>query len=216
LPSLLRPTTSRALHLRITPRPSTLGETREILRLVSQFGEIEYFKNLKYDVLTHPQAMLVIFREESAARECFKKSPIRFRMGRAVTPAPAPAPASAPMTQRGGDGAEGEGKEGEGKDGTAMAEDGWRMFQITNRMARVHFRDKINAMECHGSFAVDTKTAAQQDLKDRVPAVGLSDLNFRKAEKPWGVARRQRERDAAFNGSGRRRSLMEVYEEAWG
>ncbi len=53
------------------------------MRLISQFGEIEYFKSLKYDALSAPNAALVIFREEKAARECMKRSPVRFRMGRA-------------------------------------------------------------------------------------------------------------------------------------
>ena len=70
--------------MRITPRPSNLGESREILRLLSQFGEVEYFKNLKYDALSAPNTALVIYKDESAANECLKRSPIRFRMGKAT------------------------------------------------------------------------------------------------------------------------------------
>lgn len=84
--SLARPVTSRAVHLRITPRPSNLGESREILRLISEFGEVEYFKNLKYDTLSAPNTALVIFKDQEAAMHCMKRSPIRFRMGRAIAP----------------------------------------------------------------------------------------------------------------------------------
>lgn len=83
--SISRSTANRAVHLRITPRPSNISDSREILRLVSQFGEVEYYKNLKYDTLSHPSASLVIFRDEQAAQSCLKRSPIRFRLG----PAPA-------------------------------------------------------------------------------------------------------------------------------
>jgi hypothetical protein len=79
--SLARPTAGRAVHLRITPRPSNISDSREILRLVSQFGEVEYFKNLKYDALSHPGSSLVIFRDQKAAEACLKRSPIRFRLG---------------------------------------------------------------------------------------------------------------------------------------
>jgi hypothetical protein len=79
--SLARSTLNRAVHLRITPRPSNISESREILRLVSQFGEVEYYKSLKYDTLSHPTASLVIFRDEQAAEQCLKRSPIRFRLG---------------------------------------------------------------------------------------------------------------------------------------
>ena len=81
--SIVRSTAARAVHLRISPRPSNLGESREILRLISQFGEVEYYKNLKYDTLSAPNTTLVIFRDEDAAYDCLKRSPIRFRMGRA-------------------------------------------------------------------------------------------------------------------------------------
>ncbi|KAK3705120.1 hypothetical protein LTR37_013487 [Vermiconidia calcicola] len=80
--SLTRPLSTRAIHLRITPRPSNLGESREILRLLSAFGEIEHFKSLRYDVLSAPNAALVIYKDEAAALECLKRSPVRFRMGR--------------------------------------------------------------------------------------------------------------------------------------
>jgi hypothetical protein len=82
--SLARSTANRAVHLRITPRPSNISDSREILRLVSQFGEVEYYKNLKYDTLSHPSASLVIFRDEKAAESCLKRSPIRFRLGPAA------------------------------------------------------------------------------------------------------------------------------------
>ncbi|KAF2215648.1 hypothetical protein CERZMDRAFT_81794 [Cercospora zeae-maydis SCOH1-5] len=81
--SLARSIAGRALHLRISPRPSNLGESREILRLISQFGEVEYFRNLKYDALPMPVAALVIFKSGDAATHCLKKCPIRFRLGRA-------------------------------------------------------------------------------------------------------------------------------------
>lgn len=80
--TLARPYVQRAVHLLITPRPSNLGESREIHRLLSQFGEIEYFKSLKYDVLSAPNAALVIYKDEQGARNCLQRSPIRFRMGR--------------------------------------------------------------------------------------------------------------------------------------
>lgn len=83
---LARPLANRGVHIRITPRPSSLGESREILRLLGQFGEIEYYKSLKYDGQgmgrSHAGVGLVIFKEEDGASKCFRGSPVRFRMGR--------------------------------------------------------------------------------------------------------------------------------------
>ncbi len=87
--AVTRALAGRAVHLRITPRPSNLGESREILRLLSGFGEIEYYKSLRYDALSHPNAAYVIYKDAEAAKQCLKKSPIRFRMGKAVIPQPA-------------------------------------------------------------------------------------------------------------------------------
>lgn len=69
-----------------------MGETREILRLLSQFGEIDYFKNLKYDGqgLGLPNIGLVIFKDEEGAKNCFRGSPVRFRMGKVKASSKAP------------------------------------------------------------------------------------------------------------------------------
>lgn len=81
---LTRSVANRGVHLQITPRPRNLGESREILRLLSQFGEIDYFKNLKYDGQGLGQAnkALVIYKHEKGAKNCFMGSPVRFRMGK--------------------------------------------------------------------------------------------------------------------------------------
>ena len=74
------------MHLHISPRPSNLGEPREIMRLLSQFGEVEYYKNLKYEELSQPRSATIIFKDEDSANECLRRSPIRFRMGKATGP----------------------------------------------------------------------------------------------------------------------------------
>jgi hypothetical protein len=81
--TISRSTANRAVHMKITPRPADLEQSREILKLVSRFGEVEYYRNLKYDTLTHPNVAIVIFKHEKDAWEFQKNAPIRFRMGRA-------------------------------------------------------------------------------------------------------------------------------------
>jgi len=187
-PSLIRPIANRAVHLRITPRPSSIGESREILRLISQFGEVEYFKNLKYDVIPVPNTIIVIFRDTEAARHCLERSPIRFRMGRVpLNPASqTPGPTDS------------------------------RVFQIISNSCSRSFRDQLNSSHFHSSFEVDTKSIAQQDLAKKVPIIGLSDINWKAVDKPWHVVQVEKEKDGAFRASGKRKTLMEVYEEAHG
>ena len=204
LPSLVRSTANRALHLRITPRPSNMGESREIMRLISQFGEVEYFKSLKYDTLSAPNTSIVIFKDEEAAQQCLKRSPIRFRMGRAREQKPdeaIPQSPSSPIRAS--------------LDSDTNANEA-RIFQIQTNTARTHFRDQLNMSHYHGHFAIDGKSVAQQDLAKRVPILGLSDVNWRAEGKPWKVARYEWEFDGAYKGSGKRRALGELWEEAEG
>ncbi|KAK4555833.1 hypothetical protein LTR86_007053 [Recurvomyces mirabilis] len=183
--SFVRPTASRAVHLRFTPRPSSLGESREILRLISQFGEVEHFKNLKYDALSAPNTAIVIFREAEAASHCIKKSPIRFRMGPA--------------------------EQSQDPDTTV---EGLRLFQIQANTARINFRDQLNSSHFHGNFAIDGKSVAQQDLNHRVPMKGLSDVNWQAVDKPWDIVSREKANHGAFKTSGKRKSLQEIASEA--
>lgn len=240
--SFARSTANRAVHLRITPRPSNLGESREILRLISQFGEVEYFKNLKYDTLTAPNAALVIYRDEDAAQTCMKRSPIRFRMGPASeeeevvsqtkAPAPAPPPEAPQAPLRGPVGTPfGLGQSRSmssipanlprpprkepampfiGEDEPTYKPTS-RIFQLQANSARAQFRDLIDLGHYHGSFAIDTKSAIQDDLGKRVPMVGLSAWDWRAKEKPWRIMRREKEQER--EGPGRRKSLRELYEE---
>jgi hypothetical protein len=38
---------ARSVHLRITPRPSSLSESREIFRVLQGFGDISVYKHLR-------------------------------------------------------------------------------------------------------------------------------------------------------------------------
>lgn len=38
---------SRSVHLRIAPRPANLSESREILRVLQRFGDINTYKHLR-------------------------------------------------------------------------------------------------------------------------------------------------------------------------
>jgi len=260
--SLARSTINRAVHLRITPRPSNISDSREILRLVSQFGEVEYFKSLKYDTLSHPSASLVIFRDEQAAEQCLKRSPIRFRLGPAEveadledrpehlhnsyeqqqeepqhenhTPTPT-AQATSPTSIKGPLSAPFGMSSAQTRSlsthslpeaprsppalpflppddpSTALPLDDLssprsRIFQLQTNRARTNFRDTIDRTQYHGRFRIDGKSAIQQDLASRVPALGLSSWEWRKPNKPERVVLKMRTR----NGG---RSLKEIWEE---
>ncbi|KAK7540989.1 uncharacterized protein J3D65DRAFT_262379 [Phyllosticta citribraziliensis] len=67
----------RAVHLKVHPRPLAIGESREFLRVLQQFGEVNMFRHLKYDHNSAPHTYLAIFRHEDAASKLLKASPLR-------------------------------------------------------------------------------------------------------------------------------------------
>ena len=233
LPSIVRPVVNRAAHLRITPRPSSISESREILRLISQFGEVQFYKNLKYDTLSSPQSALVIFKEENAAANFLRKSPIRVRMGQATLEEPVDIPKAqpyrdlqAPMKNGPFDGPSSAEKAHQVSSGSLSVSSNQpqdalyhskpssdvKIFQIQTNSARVHFRDQINIGHFHGSFALDSDNPLRNHLKSRVPVVGLSNINWRAVEKHWRYIKR--EKDAEHEGRSRRKSLRELYDES--
>lgn len=222
--SLVRPTVSRALHLRILPRPSNLGESREILRLLSQFGEIEYFRNLKYEALSAPNTALVIFKEEKAAEACARKSPLRFRMGKEPpdkpnVPSPPTSPNNAdtaPSTSISGSQTESYATPTSSRPNSTPFEAPPlpilqpRIYQIHSNTARAHFRDQINMGPYHGSFKVGDQGSPQKELAKVVPVPGLSYVDWRLKDRPWRIVRKEKEQEHI---PYRRKTLQEIYEE---
>ncbi|KAF1914328.1 hypothetical protein BDU57DRAFT_291319 [Ampelomyces quisqualis] len=75
----------RSVHLRIVPRPANLSESREIFRVLQQFGELSMFKNLKYEYHNPADNIaLAIFRDANSAQKALNASPIRFALEKVV------------------------------------------------------------------------------------------------------------------------------------
>lgn len=201
-----------------------MAESREILRLLQGYGKVEMFKNLKYDALPTPNTMLAIFESEEAAQKLLRRSPLRFNMSRDE-----PDDGDDPAEQSNQSlAARAETTESTSSDRMALAESAarnefnqarasplssavsvTREYQLQVNIATMHHRDHINASSYHGPFAVDRKSAVQEDLAKRVPLVGLSEINLKKSEKPWRVLAWERERDRK-----ERKSLRQMLSEA--
>lgn len=53
VPASARLGVSSAVHIKIHPRPRNLAESREVLRVLQQYGEIVVYKHLKVVVPAH-------------------------------------------------------------------------------------------------------------------------------------------------------------------
>lgn len=84
--SVRRALAPRSVHLRIVPRPANLSESREIFRVLQQFGEVSTYKYLRYEYQNPADNVaLAIFRDDSAAQAALDASPIRFALEKATS-----------------------------------------------------------------------------------------------------------------------------------
>lgn len=207
IPGLSRAIGIRAVHLRLVPRPEGMAESRTILQMLQSYGAVEMFKNLKYDALPAPNTMLAIFQSEHAARELLRASPLRFKMS-------SDSVEDSPEGSRKDSHEANQNLAGDmSSDRMALAASAARQtsapsapafrqtasptreYQLQINVATMHHRDNINVNPYNGPFAVDKKSAIQEDLAKRVPLLGLSDTNLKKLEKPWRVLLWERERE---------------------
>ncbi|KAF2140097.1 uncharacterized protein K452DRAFT_320151 [Aplosporella prunicola CBS 121167] len=83
--SALRAAVTKGVHLRIFPRPASLSESREVLRVLQQFGEVSTFKSLKFDPYTRaPNVCMAIYESADSAAKLLKASPLRFAIEHVV------------------------------------------------------------------------------------------------------------------------------------
>lgn len=187
--SLLRPLGGRSLHLRISPRPQNISQSRAILDQLKQFGQIEYYKNLRYERLPSPSSAIVIFKTRESAETLLEKSFINLTVSIPRRNShidlgihtPPHLEYESPVQEH--------------------------AFQIQVNSSTYTHRDHINTNPYHAAFAIDTKSARQEDLAQRVPLVGLSDIDLRRKEKPWRVMAWQRAREIRS-----RKPLKALYE----
>ncbi|KAL1304532.1 hypothetical protein AAFC00_003514 [Neodothiora populina] len=234
IPGVTRAMGLRTVHLRVLPRPEGMAESRAILHMLQGYGKVEMFRNLKYDALPAYNSFLVVFKEEEVARRLARASPLRFtlahdnledgnsnsedfssdasntlnvnttgtlssdRMALADSAAAqrlsAQSRASSPRQHRLGDPSQ--------------------QYQMTINHSTFHHRDHINVNPYNGPFAIDSKSAIQEDLAKRVPHVGLSDVDLKREEKPWSVLRRE----SSYEGKQRKtlRQMLEASREKTG
>ncbi|MCJ1470882.1 hypothetical protein MMC07_009529 [Pseudocyphellaria aurata] len=73
--------TGNTVHVKIHPRPRNLAESREVLRVLQQYGEVVMYKHLKYEPESpaHNTA-LAIYQNTSSAEKIINASPLSFEL----------------------------------------------------------------------------------------------------------------------------------------
>ncbi|KAL8850613.1 MAG: hypothetical protein Q9221_004483 [Calogaya cf. arnoldii] len=70
-----------AVHVKIFPRPANLAESREVLRVLQQYGEVVVYRHLKYQAPNPTlNAALAIYRTRNSAHNVLQASPIHFQL----------------------------------------------------------------------------------------------------------------------------------------
>lgn len=224
--NITRSLADRAIHLRITPRPATIAESREMLRVLQRFGNVEMYRNLRYDSYSAPSTALAVVQDRTMAKKLCRMSPLRFTLERAEGGEIGEAHMAAGQSEEAMQGQKQQGHVEEadlepGSEEEYLAGERAALghfsptqrpiqktsdyraphtvrpqqvqeYQLQISHATVDHHDRIQTNQFHGPFAVDTKSAAQGDLVQRVPLLGLSDIDIRKMEKPYRVLERER------------------------
>ncbi|KAI4199450.1 MAG: hypothetical protein LQ348_001889 [Seirophora lacunosa] len=69
-----------SVHIRISPRPRNLAESKEVLKVLQQYGEVVMYRHLKYEAPNPTlNAALAIYQSEHSATSAVQASPIRFQ-----------------------------------------------------------------------------------------------------------------------------------------
>ncbi|KAL9021983.1 MAG: hypothetical protein Q9185_000854 [Variospora sp. 1 TL-2023] len=69
-----------SVHVRISPQPRNLAESKEVLRALQQYGEVVMYRHLKYEAPNPTlNAALAIYQSEHSATSAVDASPIRFQ-----------------------------------------------------------------------------------------------------------------------------------------
>ncbi|KAL8779092.1 MAG: hypothetical protein Q9203_001587 [Teloschistes exilis] len=70
-----------SIHVKISPRPLNLAESRQVLRVLQQYGEVVMYRHLKYESPNPTlNAALAIYRNQTSAHNAINASPIRFQL----------------------------------------------------------------------------------------------------------------------------------------
>lgn len=71
----------RTLHLKLYPSPKTFSHRREVLRMISKYGEVSMFSSFKYHIIgAIGNAFTVIFSTSASAQALLDASPINYRV----------------------------------------------------------------------------------------------------------------------------------------
>ncbi|KAL8703488.1 MAG: hypothetical protein Q9201_003331 [Fulgogasparrea decipioides] len=70
-----------SVHVKIFPRPQNLAESKQVLHVLQQYGEVVTFRHLKYESPNPTlNAALAIYRDQTSAHNAIYASPIRFQL----------------------------------------------------------------------------------------------------------------------------------------
>lgn len=195
----------RVVHLQIIPRPVNIAESREVFKILSSFGELQYYKSQRFNAEPNFNGAIVIFKEEKAAREVIQMSPIRFRMGieqekkhaprsplmdtgpvqsaqvqtAAMNDLPA-APAQRPILPF---------EEPQEPLSDTVS------YQIIANPAAMDPTKQVAMDPYHGGFKLQTDTVPYEDLHRRVPHKGMAVLGWKTRQKPMRDVLKAREKD---------------------
>ncbi|KIW08860.1 uncharacterized protein PV09_00784 [Verruconis gallopava] len=182
-----------AVRVQIIPAPRSLVDSREILRILQGYGEITTYRWLKHDALSSaPNSAMAIFADGEAMDTFLRDCPLTFEIDRVERQESFDNLANddAEFSEPSAESAENSARDPESasSDPGAKRSDKPKathvtrpqLFRINADVWKGKHRDWLERHPFWGNFKPDTKSIVQQDLKKRVPLIGLSDIDANK------------------------------------
>ena len=196
LPAFAR-TAGRAVHISVWPRPSNISESRKILGVLQQYGEVVMYQHLKYDPATRAaNTVLAIYKERAEAERLLNASPLTFESmsegWRAVDRDTQEDPQNV---------------EEERRDAPASG----RRFRLRVEPSILNHQAQIQRQHYYSYFEPDTRSIMYSDLASRVPAVGMADCQADKGETPLRLRSKRTMEDQTEKRGPWRESLASLW-----
>ncbi|KAG8533780.1 uncharacterized protein KY384_001521 [Bacidia gigantensis] len=179
-------TVGRGVHLRIYPRPANIRESRNILDVLRNYGDVVMYQHLKHDpAIKAANSALALYREKAEAASLISASPIRLEMG------------SWGVQQLKRE--ESDAADAKEDEGSAVSATSKRGFHITVEPTKMNFQTLIQRQQYYSSFELDKTDIVFQDLCKRVPVVGMADCQLDRGEVPLRLRVKKLEKERLDN-----------------
>ena len=195
-------TAGRGLRLKIYPRPTTLSDSRNILRVLQKYGHLVTYHFLRFDPTSRAQnTVIALYKDQTEAERLLAASPLQLEMGTwgvreaSRLPNGHPVP-SAPAEVSGG---------------LVSASPASKEYLVVVERSIANLFAQQQRQHYSAAFEPDQNSIMYEDLASRVPIPAMADCQLEKGEVPLRVRIKRLEAEQTEMRGAFRESLWQTW-----